>query len=91
MNSESLLEQFNNHCLNTEDCDNCSYNCKHKSDIIECELWFGYNKAIDDFQEWLKTQVAGIDTTTNEILVVNGDRWELAIDIFNKQLKEEHR
>lgn len=42
------------------------------------------NKVINDFQEWLKTQVVGIDNKTKEILVVVGDRWELAIDKFEE-------
>lgn len=44
----------------------------------------GYNKAIDDFQEWLKTQIVGVDNTTNEILVVVDDMWVLAIDKFKE-------
>lgn len=45
--------------------------------------------AIDEFQEWLKTQIVGIDNQSKEILVVNGDRWELAIDEYKNQLKEQ--
>lgn len=45
-------------------------------------------EAIDEFQEWLKTQIVGIDNKTKEILVVREDRWELAIDEYKKQLKE---
>ena len=42
------------------------------------------NKVIDDFQEWLKTQIEGVDNTTNEILVVVDDIWVLAIDKFKE-------
>ena len=44
----------------------------------------GYSKAIDDFQEWLKTQIVGLDNKTKEILVVIDDRWELATDKFKE-------
>lgn len=47
------------------------------------------DKAIDDFQEWLKTQIVGLDTTTNEILVVVDDRWELAIDKFKERVSND--
>lgn len=40
--------------------------------------------AINDFQEWLKSQIVGIDNNTKEILVVVGDRWELAVDRFKE-------
>lgn len=40
--------------------------------------------SVEDFQEWLKTQVVGIDTTTNEIIVVDGEDWVLAVDMYNK-------
>ena len=43
-----------------------------------------YNKAINDFQEWLKTQIVGLDNKTKEILVAIDDRWELATDKFKK-------
>ena len=43
-----------------------------------------YDKAIDDFQEWLKTQIVGLDNTTNEILIAVDDRWELATDKFKE-------
>ena len=42
------------------------------------------DKAIDDFQEWLKTQIVGLDNTTNEILVAVDDIWELATDKFKE-------
>ena len=44
----------------------------------------GYNNAIDDFQDWLKTQIVGIDNKTKEILIVVDDRWELATDKFKE-------
>lgn len=43
------------------------------------------NRALDDFQEWLKTQVVGIDNTSKEVLVVVGDRWELAIEKYKEE------
>ena len=42
------------------------------------------NKVIDDFQEWIKTQIVGVDNTTKEILVVVDDIWVLAIDKFKE-------
>ena len=48
-----------------------------------------YNKAIEDFQEWLKTQTVGLDNKTKEILVVVDDRWELAIDKFKEYVIKE--
>ena len=54
-----------------------------------------YNKgrvdAIDGFQEWLKNQIVGLDNKTKEILVVREDRWELAIDEYKEQLKEQKK
>lgn len=47
------------------------------------------DKAIDDFQEWIKTQIVGLDTTTNEILVAVDDRWELAIDKFKERVSND--
>lgn len=44
--------------------------------------------SIDDFQEWLKTQAVGVDSTTNEVLVVDGVIWRLAIDEYKKIIKE---
>lgn len=41
--------------------------------------------AIDDFQEWLKTQVVGLDNSTKEILVVVDNRWELATERYKEQ------
>lgn len=49
----------------------------------------GRADAIDEFQEWLKNQIVGLDNKTKEILVVREDRWELAIDEYKKQLKEQ--
>lgn len=43
------------------------------------------DKAIDDFQEWIKTQIVGLDNTTNEILVAVDDIWELATDKFKER------
>lgn len=49
----------------------------------------GYDKgraaAIDYFQEWLKTQVVGIDNNTKEILVAVDNRWELAVEKYKEQ------
>lgn len=47
------------------------------------------DKAIDNFQEWLKTQIVGLDNTTNEILVAVDDRWELAIDKFKERVSND--
>ena len=47
-----------------------------------------YRYAIDDFQEWLKTQVVGIDNSTKEILVMVDNRWELATEVFKEQMNE---
>lgn len=45
---------------------------------------YDIHKVIDEFQEWLKTQIVGVDNTTNEILVVVDDMWVLAIDKFKE-------
>ena len=47
------------------------------------------DKAIDDFQEWLKTQIVGLDNTTNEILIAVDDRWELATDKFKERVSND--
>lgn len=65
-------------------------------DSIEIEDLAEHDKqiradAIEEFQEWLKTQVVGIDNTTKEILVVDGDKWELATGKYIEQLKEESK
>ena len=60
--------------------DSCMIHMPERLRLVEN----GYNKAIDDFQEWLKTQIVGIDNKTNEILVVVDDRWELAADKFKE-------
>ena len=45
-----------------------------------------YRKAIDEFQEWLKSQkIVGVDNVTNEILVVVNGIWEYAIDVFKEE------
>lgn len=44
--------------------------------------------AIDDFQEWLKTRVVGIDNSTKEILVAIDNRWELAVEKYKEQKDE---
>lgn len=46
-------------------------------------------KAIDDFQEWIKTQIVGLDNTTNEILIAVDDRWELATDKFKERVSND--
>lgn len=46
-------------------------------------------ETLEEFQEWLKTEIVGIDNKTKEILVVRGDRWQLAIDEYKEQLKED--
>ena len=51
----------------------------------------GRADAIDDFQEWLKTQVVGIDNSTKEILVVVDNRWELAIEKYKEQKNDNDR
>lgn len=70
------------------DCSDCEINKNHESG--NCEKLFdaytlGYNKAIDDFQEWIKTQIVGLDNTTKEILIGIDDRWELATDKFKER------
>lgn len=63
----------------------CKYGlCFEKLDTTEHDKEI-YNKSIDDFQEWLKTQIVGVDNKTKEILVVVDDRWELATDIFKRK------
>ena len=47
------------------------------------------DKAIDDFQEWIKTQIVGLDNTTNEILVAVDDIWELATDKFKERVSND--
>lgn len=47
------------------------------------------DKAIDDFQEWIKTQIVGLDNTTNEILVAVDDRWESATDKFKERVSND--
>ena len=47
------------------------------------------DKAIDDFQEWLKTQIVGLDNTTNEILIAVDDIWELATDKFKERVSND--
>lgn len=49
-----------------------------------------YNKAIDDFREWLKTQIVGLDNKTKEILVVVNDKWELAVDRFKYECNDDN-
>ena len=45
--------------------------------------------AIYGFQNWLKSQVVGVDNYSKEILVVRDDRWELACELYIEQLKEQ--
>lgn len=40
------------------------------------------NKAIDDFGDWLKHQIVGVDNSTKKIIVVRNDIWADAIDTF---------
>lgn len=49
----------------------------------------GRADAIDEFQNWLKTQIVGIDGLSKEILVVKNDKWDLACDVYLEQLKEQ--
>ena len=58
----------------------CEYDCSSLDELVQ-EI---HNKSIDDFQEWLKTQIVAIDNKTNEILVVVDDRWELATDKYKE-------
>ena len=45
-----------------------------------------YNKAIDDFQNWIKAQkIVGVDNVTNDILVPVNGIWEYAIDVFKEE------
>ena len=59
--------------------------CGNKEDIelisnVMC------NRAINDFVYWLKSQPhAAFESKTNEILVVEDDRWEYATTVYNKQ------
>ena len=67
----------------------CSSNCEKCEEVLNA-LLNKYDKqiradAIDDFQEWLKTQVVGIDNSTQEILVAVDNRWELAIEKYKEQ------
>lgn len=75
-----IRDEFMEMCDKAEHCYNCPL-CVHGK-VNVCEGVFFYNKAIDEFQEWLKTQIVGIDNKTKEILVVVDDKWELAIDKF---------
>lgn len=47
-----------------------------------------YNKAITDFQKWIKLQkIVGVDNVTNDILVPVNGIWEYAIDVFKEEKK----
>lgn len=47
------------------------------------------DKAIDDFQEWIKTQIVGLDNTAKKILVAEDDRWESATDKFKERVSND--
>lgn len=87
-------EYENANCTNCANGLPCSaYECARTRGIVK------ENKTVDDlvietklsiiteFQEWLKTQIVGIDNITKEILVVKEDRYELAIDEYKEELK----
>lgn len=87
MTSENILEQFNKYCLNQEDCDKCDYNCKNKSDIMECAAWFGYNKAIDDVINEIvsvKSEVAEKEPYDDHLFTVLAQRQNEIIDLIQK-------
>ena len=45
-----------------------------------------YSKAIEEFQEWLKSQkIVYIDKVTKGILVAVNGIWEYAIDVFKEE------
>lgn len=91
---KKITNIFENGCL-SEDVHKCEFDgvCELHEKVKVLEVVEEYSKqiradAIEEFQEWLKTQIVGIDNKTKEILVVREDRWELAIDEYKKQLKE---
>ena len=44
---------------------------------------------IEEYTQWLKKQIVGIDNKSKEILVVRNDKWDLANEVFiAEQLKE---
>lgn len=40
-------------------------------------------EAIDEFQEWLKTRIVGLDRSNNEVMVVGKERWWPATEMYN--------
>lgn len=67
-------------------CTRCGFE-SYIGDDIQKAYEQGKTDAIEEFQEWLKNQIVGIDDETKEILVVRGDRWELAVDEMLKEQK----
>lgn len=50
----------------------------------------GYNKAIDDFEIWLKTEKhKAIDAQTGELLIARDGIWVDAFEIFKKDATEQ--
>nr|DAU98203.1 MAG TPA: hypothetical protein [Caudoviricetes sp.] len=50
----------------------------------------GYNKAIDDFEIWLKTEKhKAIDVQTGELLIARDGTWVDAFETFRKEYKPE--
>ena len=66
----------------------CLKELKTYKEDIELNRNAKYNKSIDEFQEWLKSQkIVYIDKVTNEILVAVDGIWEYATDVFKEEKK----
>ena len=59
-----------------------------KEETEETEERVSYND-IDDFQDWLKTQIVSFNDTTNEILIAVDGKWESAIKIYKEREESE--
>lgn len=80
-----------------EECENAirDNKCSECNDFYQCSLTDFLEirdkqiraEAIDKFQEWLKTQIVGIDSRSREIIVVIGDKWVLASEQYKKEQK----